>query len=158
MGGAREPPVPEALRPAPKAALILKAHAVGVQIYLCQVNQDDRSRFDWVFKWPEAQLFDKAGKPIIRHYAGPSWEALDGSKVVGEVVSKDNGADPTAIPWLLLRATSTSGNGLLSRTQAIQRVNTVGGKPPEGGCGAGLVGSEVRVHYTADYAFYRGGF
>lgn len=158
MGGAREPPVPEALRPASKATLILKAHAVGVQIYLCQVNQDDRSRFDWVFKSPEAQLFDKAGKPIIRHYAGPSWEALDGSKVVGEIVSKDNGPDPTAIPWLLLRATSTSGNGRLSRTQAIQRLNTVGGKAPEGGCGAGLVGSEVRVHYTADYAFYRAGF
>jgi len=158
MRPARESPVPEALRPSSKETLILKAHAVGVQIYVCQVNHDDPARFDWVFKAPEAQLFDKAGKTIIKHYAGPSWEALDGSKVVGEVVSKDNGPDPMAIPWLLLHAKSTSGSGPLSQTQSIQRLNTVGGKAPEGGCGAGLVGSEVRVHYTADYVFYRAGF
>jgi Protein of unknown function (DUF3455) len=156
MRPAAEPAVPEALRPSSKETLILKAHAVGVQIYVCQVNHDDPARFDWVFKAPEAQLFDKGGKPIIKHYAGPSWEALDGSKVVGEVVSKDNGPDPMAIPWLLLHAKSTSGSGPLSHTVSIQRLNTVGGKAPEGGCGAGLVGSEVRVHYTADYVFYRG--
>jgi hypothetical protein len=156
MRPAAEPAVPEALRPSSKETLILKAHAVGVQIYVCQANHDDPARFDWVFKAPEAQLSDKAGKPIIHHYAGPSWEALDGSKVVGEVVSKDNGPDPMAIPWLLLHAKSTSGSGPLSHTQSIQRLNTVGGKAPEGGCGAGLVGSEVRVHYTADYLFYRG--
>jgi hypothetical protein len=158
MSGVHEPPVPEALRPSPKETLILKAHAVGVQIYVCHVNHDDPARYDWVFKAPEAQLFDKAGKPTIKHYAGPSWEAPDGSKVVGEVVSKDNGPDPMAIPWLLLHAKSTSGSGPLSHTQSIQRLNTVGGKAPEGGCGAGLVGSEVRVHYTADYVFYRAGF
>jgi hypothetical protein len=151
-----EAAVPEALRPSSKETLILKAHAVGVQIYVCQANNDDAARFDWVFKAPEAQLFDKAGKPIIKHYAGPSWEAPDGSKVVGEVVSKDNGPDPMAIPWLLLHAKSTSGSGPLSHTLSIQRLNTVGGKAPEGGCGAELVGSEVRVHYTADYLFYRG--
>jgi hypothetical protein len=149
-------PVPEALQPSSKETLILKAHAVGVQIYVCQANHDDPARFDWVFKAPEAQLFDKGGKPIIHHYAGPSWEALDGSKVVGEVVSKDNGPDPMAIPRLLLHAKSTSGSGPLSHAQSIQRINTVGGKAPEGGCGAGLLGSEVRVHYTADYVFYRG--
>lgn len=156
MRAAPAPPVPEALRPSSKETLILKAHAVGVQVYVCQANHDDPARFDWVFKAPEAQLFDKAGKPIIKHYAGPSWEAPDGSKVVGEVVSKDNGPDPKAIPWLLLHVTSSSGTGPLSHTQSIQRLNTVGGKAPEGGCGAGLLGSEVRVHYTADYVFYRG--
>ena len=156
MRAAPEPPVPESLRPSAKETLILKAHAVGVQIYVCQANHDDSARFDWVFKAPEAQLFDKSGKPIIKHYAGPSWEAPDGSKVVGEVVSKDNGPDPMAIPWLLLRAKSTAGSGPLSHTQSIQRLNTVGGKAPEGGCGAGLLGSEVRVHYTAEYVFYRG--
>ena len=55
---------------------------------------------------------------------------------------------------LLLRAKSTSGHGLLSRTQSIQRVNTVGGKAPAGGCASALLGSEARVHYTADYLFY----
>lgn len=156
MKAAREPQVPDALRPSSKETLILKAHAVGVQIYVCQSNHDDPKRFDWVFKAPEAQLFDKSGKPIIKHYAGPTWEALDGSKVVGEVVAKDNGPDAMAIPWLLLHDKSTSGDGPLSHTQSIQRLNTIGGKAPEGGCGAELAGGEVRVHYTADYLFYRG--
>jgi hypothetical protein len=135
--------------------LFLQGHAVGVQIYECQASHDDPTKFDWVFKSPEAQLFDRRGKAIIKHYAGPSWQATDGSTVVGDVTAKDNGPDPMAIPWLLLRAKSTSGNGPLSHTQSVQRLNTVGGKAPPGGCGALLLGSEVRVHYTADYLFYR---
>jgi hypothetical protein len=99
-------------------------------------------------------LFDRSGKPLIKHFAGPSWQATDGSTVVGEVTAKDNGPDTMAIPWLLLRAKSTTGTGPLSHTQSIQRINTVGGKAPPGGCGATLSGSEVRVHYTADYLFY----
>jgi hypothetical protein len=148
------PAVPPALQPPASVVLMLRARAVGVQIYQCQANKDDPSRFDWVFKAPEAQLFDKGGKPIIKHYAGPTWEASDGSAVVGEVVAKDDGPDPLAIPWLLLHVKSNSGKGILSRTQNVQRLNTVGGKAPQGGCGALLVGSEARVHYVADYLFY----
>jgi Protein of unknown function (DUF3455) len=149
------PVVPASLQVPTTQVLSLQAHAIGVQIYECQASHDDPTRFDWVFKAPEAQLFDHAGKPIIKHYAGPTWEASDGSTVVGEVTAKDNGPDPMAIPWLLLRAKSTSGHGSLSRTQSIQRLITAGGKAPAGGCGAALLGSEVRMHYTADYLFYR---
>jgi hypothetical protein len=151
---AAAPAIPASIQPPANQTLQLRARAVGVQIYVCQASHDDPMRFDWVFKAPEAQLFDKSGKPIIKHFAGPTWQSVDGSSVIGEVVAKDNGPDPMAIPWLLLRAKATSGEGSLSHTQSVQRLNTVGGKAPEGGCGAGIVGSEVSVHYTADYLFY----
>ena len=135
--------------------LLLRAHGIGVQIYQCQASREDPNRYEWVFQAPEAQLFDHTGKPIIRHFAGPTWEVTDGSSVVGEVTAKDSGPDPMAIAWLRLHATSTAGRGLLSHTQDIQRLNTVGGKAPAGGCNAALTGSEARTRYSADYLFYR---
>jgi hypothetical protein len=153
-GRARTLPVPDALRVPPDQRLLLEAHAIGVQIYTCEPAHDTPARFDWMLKAPDAQLSDRHGTLIIRHYAGPTWEAMDGSKVVGEVVARDNGPDPLAIPWLLLRAKSAGSEGLLSRVQSVQRLDTVGGKAPSGGCGASLAGSEVRIHYTANYRFY----
>ncbi|MGA8708769.1 MAG: DUF3455 domain-containing protein [Steroidobacteraceae bacterium] len=148
--------VPAALQVSPGQVLELRTHAVGVQIYVCEASHDDSTRFEWIFKAPEAQLFDRAGKPVASHFAGPTWRATDGSSIVGEVVARDIGPDPLAIPWLLLRARSNGGAGLLSRTLSVQRLDTVGGKAPAGGCSAELAGSEARVHYTADYLFYRG--
>ncbi len=146
--------VPASLQVPAGQVLLLKTRAVGVQIYECQASKDDPNKFDWVFKAPDAQLFDHSNKLVIKHFAGPTWQATDGSAVVGEVAAKDNGPDAMAIPWLLLRAKSTSGHGVLSRTQSVQRINTVGGKAPAGGCGASLAGSEVRMQYTAEYLFY----
>src|SRR5512143_2601550 len=115
------PEVPEALKVPATQVLSLETQAAGVQIYECKASKDDPTRFEWVFKAPEAELFDSTGKKIGRHYAGPTWESNDGSKVVGEVRAKDNGPDPNAIPWLLLSAKSNSGSGIFSQTQSIQR-------------------------------------
>jgi hypothetical protein len=38
----------------------------------------------WTLKAPEADLFDANGRAIGRHYAGPTWELMDGSEVVGK--------------------------------------------------------------------------
>lgn len=148
------PGVPEALIVPATQVLSLETHATGVQIYECKFIQDDPMRFEWVFKAPDAELFDNAGKRIGRHYAGPTWESNDGSKVVGEVRARDNGPDPNAIPWLLLSAKLTSGSGVFSQTQSIQRVKTAGGKAPAEGCNQAQVGKETRVPYTAIYYFY----
>ena len=148
--------VPAALQVPSGQVLELRTHALGVQIYVCEASHDDSTRFEWVLKAPEAQLFDRAGKPVVSHFAGPTWRAPDGSSIVGEVVAREAGPDPLAIPWLLLRARSNGGAGLLSGTLSVQRLDTVGGKAPAGGCSAELAGSEARVHYTADYLFYRG--
>jgi hypothetical protein len=148
------PGVPETLKVPATQVLSLETQATGVQIYECKANKDDPTKFELVFKAPEAELFDSDGKKIGRHYAGPTWEANDGSKVVGEVKAKDNGPDPNAIPWLLLSAKSTSGDGVFSQTQSIQRLHTVGGKAPEEGCNQAQVGKETRVPYKAKYYFY----
>lgn len=148
------PEVPEVLKVPATQVLSLETQAVGVQIYECKVSKDDPTRFEWVFKAPEAELFDSAGKKIGRHYAGPTWESNDGSKVVGEVRARDNGPDPNAISWLLLSAKSTSGSGVFSKAQSIQRLHTDGGKAPAGGCNQAQVSKEARVTYKAKYYFY----
>lgn len=146
--------IPEQLRPPPPQALSRQVHATGVQVYECRPSKDDAARFEWQFRAPEATLLDRAGKAIGKHYAGPTWEANDGSKVVGEVIARDNGPDAAAIPWLLLRATSASGDGSFGRVVSIQRLHTVGGKAPADGCGQAQSGKQARVPYSADYLFY----
>jgi len=122
-------------------------YALGVQIYRW-------SGTNWVFVAPEATLFADPcyAWEVGIHYAGPTWEATDGSKVVA---ARINGCTPErgAIPWLLLGATSTSDYGRFGRTTHIQRVNTIGGTAPaEAGA---FVGDEARVPYTTEYYFYR---
>ncbi len=126
----------------------------GVQIYDCKARREDPTRIEWTFRAPEAELRDSHGQLIGRHYAGPTWEALDGSKILGEVAARSDGPDPTAIPWLLVRAKSATGSGLFGRTLSVQRLNTAGGKAPSGGCDSTQIGKEARVPYTADYFFY----
>ena len=146
--------IPEALKVPDGQVLMLKTQASGVQIYECKAAKDDATRFEWMLKAPEATLFDYSGNPLGKHYAGPSWEALDGSKVVGEVKARDNGPDPAAIPWLLLAAKSNSDSGVFSAVRYVQRLYTVGGKAPADGCDGAHAGAEVRVAYKAAYYFY----
>ncbi|MFG6488902.1 DUF3455 domain-containing protein [Roseateles sp. BYS78W] len=148
------PQVPGALQPPAGQTLYLEALARGVQIYDCAAKPDG-SGLAWTFRAPEANLTDRAGKPLGKHYAGPTWEALDGSRVVGEVKARDPGPTPaTAIPWLLLAAKGHDGSGVLAEARSIQRVATVGGvAPPAESCTA--AGQEQRVYYTATYLFYR---
>ena len=101
--------IPEKLKAPDTQKQSLEVKATGVQIYSCSASKTDPARFEWVFKAPEADLFDSAGKKIGSHYAGPTWESTDGSKVVGELKVKDDGPDPAAIPWLLMSAKSNSG-------------------------------------------------
>jgi hypothetical protein len=146
--------VPEALHVPAGEKLSLEAQASGVQIYECRANKDDAKRFEWVFKAPEAQLFDSSGKVVGKHYAGPTWESNDASKVIGEVKAKDAGPDPKSIPWLLLAAKSTSGDGVFGRTRSVQRLHTQGGNAPAEGCDQANVGKEARVPYKAVYRFF----
>jgi hypothetical protein len=148
------PAVPENLRTPATEVLSLVTQATGVQIYECNASKYDPTRFEWIFKAPEAELFDGAGNKVGRHYAGPTWESNDGSKVVGEVKARHNSPDASAIPWLLLSAKSTSGTGILSRTRSIQRVNTVGGTAPTEVCSQVQAGKVIREGYKATYYFY----
>jgi hypothetical protein len=99
-------------------------------------------------------LFDKNGKLIIHHFAGPSWQAKDGSTVVGKLVNSVT-VDPTVIPWLLLSAAATTP-GRLGQTTFVQRVNTTGGIAPDAAtCTPESAGAVQEVPYTADYVFWK---
>src|SRR5258707_2239894 len=100
-----------AVTPPQTSALLLELFADGVQIYTCEAKE---SRFQWSFKAPEANLFDKQGRQIGTHFGGPTWKLDDGSAVVGEVIAKADAPEPDAIQWLLLRAKSHEGSGTLS--------------------------------------------
>src|SRR6185369_2959067 len=91
------PDVPAQLRAPADQSVFLEAFATGVQVYECAAKPGQASTFEWAFRAPEAALADRSGRSIGKHYAGPTWESLDGSTVAGEVKSRDPGPTPSAI-------------------------------------------------------------
>jgi hypothetical protein len=139
------------LQPPASERLLLQVHAKGDQIYTCKV---DGAQFAWMLEAPDAQLFDKSGKAFGKHFAGPSWEANDGSRITGKAVANTPSPDPESIPWLLVSVVSHNGEGVLAGVISIQRINTKGGKAPASGCDAAHVSQKSRVPYSADYVFF----
>ena len=144
-GCASTVPVPDLLKPGANESLALIVPAKGVQIYECRDGK-------WVFVAPEAELFDRAGKKIGSHYAGPHWESADGSKIVGAVKQRADAPGAGNIPWLLLGTKSVASEGAFSKVTSVQRVATVGGVAPSGACSQS--GMQARIAYTADYYFF----
>lgn len=147
--GTKLPAGCEALEIPASSILVFHTYAIGVQIYSWTGS-------NWAFVAPSANLY---ASPRFRglvgtHYAGPTWESNSGSFVVGARVAGCS-PDPTAIPWLLLEATSSGGPGVLAKVGYIQRVNTFGGLAPSAPGSA--VGELSEVPYTAEYYFYKSG-
>ncbi len=129
--------------------LLLRAHGRGTQKYACPISATSKTV-------PHAILLHgDDGNLVAIHFGGPTWEALDGSAVVGDTSNAKHFRvpDPDAIDWLLIPARSTTGNGQLSRVTYIQRLFTKGGTPPAAGCGQADQ-TEVLVEYSAEYLFY----
>jgi hypothetical protein len=133
------------------SAQLLEAGADGVQIYSCEAKGN---LFEWSFKAPEANLFDKQGRQIGTHFAGPTWKMTDGSAIIGEVVTKADAPEKNAIQWLLLRAKAHEGQGILADAAFIRRTDTKGGVAPTTGCDAGHVSEQARMRYSAIYQFF----
>jgi hypothetical protein len=147
------PTVPPSLKAPAGSTLYLEALASGVQIYECSRKSD--STYEWAFKAPEATLTARSGQLLGKHYGGPTWEAVDGSAIVGEVKAREPAPSTSDIPWLLLAAKSNSGTGTFAGAKAVQRIATVGGIAPTGGCTESTIKKEARVPYSATYFFYR---
>ena len=150
------PDVPDAIQVEQGHEVSLVGHAAGVQIYSCTAGASGPR---WTFVGPRADVYATNGNLLMTHFSGPTWQARDGSTVVA---SRVDGAtvDSSAIPWLLLAATSTSpgprGGDRLASTTFIQRINTTGGlEPPAGECNASTAGTTKEVPYTADYYFWK---
>ena len=146
--------VAQKLKVGAEESLAMIVPAKGVQIYECRASQGQGGNYEWAFVGPEADLFDTSGMKIGRHYAGPSWEAIDGSKIVGSVIQSAAAPDEGAIAWLLLGAKSVGPAGQFSKVSSVRRVHTIGGVAPSDGCSAAAMGARARVPYTADYYFF----
>lgn len=156
--GAAPPPsqahVPQKLVPPDGEQVLATLAAVGVQVYECRAVKDSSRQYEWAFVAPEADLFDRGGMKVGRHYAGPHWEARDGSRVVGAVKEKVQARAGDAVPWLLLAARSAGPEGAFSKVTSIQRVRTLGGNAPQDGCSQATQGASARVPYSADYVLF----
>jgi uncharacterized protein DUF3455 len=145
------PSVPAALAVPEGNKVAFFFDATGVQIYACTKVG---TNYSWVFQAPEATLLNPGGQVAGTHFVGPTWQANDGSKVVG-VKLAGVGVDKTAIPWLLLKALSNEGDGRMAKITYIQRLDTAGGIAPAAEeCSAASVGTIARVDYAATYFFY----
>jgi len=153
--GPSPPDVPGVLKVPADQEVFLEALANGAQVYECIPKSGQAGAFEWTFRAPEAALTSRFGSDLGKHYAGPTWEAPDGSRVLGEVKERAPASDPGAIPWLLLNAKSTFGKGVFTQTRSVQRVATKGGITPTESCSAANANQFVRVPYTATYYFYR---
>jgi hypothetical protein len=145
---------PESLAPPAGLKRLLELNAEGVQIYRCGPPKDASGApaTVWNFEAPRASLTDQKGKPAGKHYAGPTWEATDGSKVSGKVTARAAAPDPKAIAWLLLKTESAGTPGVLDKVRAVQRLFTSGGSAPDGSCAK--AGEVLEVPYKAVYVFW----
>src|SRR3954468_22124909 len=112
--------VPAAIA-APGESIVATWHAEGAQVYECKAGAD--GKLAWAFREPIATLL-LDGKTIGRHYAGPTWEHMDGSAVVAKAAGNAPAPDGKAIPWLKLEVTASRGSGALSGVTTVQRINT----------------------------------
>jgi hypothetical protein len=147
---AADTPLPEAIA-APGETMVLSVHAEGAQVYDCKAGTD--GKLAWAFREPIATLMAD-GKTVGRHYAGPNWEHVDGSAVVGKVVGNAPGATAGDIPWLKLDVASHRGSGILTPVTTVQRINTQGGKLDRA---CNKAGATKSAPYSADYLFLRKG-
>ena len=140
--------VPTAIA-APGETVVATLHAEGAQVYECKAGAD--GKLAWAFREPIATLLLE-GKTIGRHYAGPNWEHMDGSAVVGKVAGNAPGATPKDIPLLKLEVVASRGSGVFSGVTTVQRINTQGGRH-DGACDK--AGAFHSAPYAADYVFLK---
>jgi Protein of unknown function (DUF3455) len=160
VAGAAMAQIPPAIATVGEATVVT-LHAESVQVYECKTGGDNAGsdkpgsdhKLVWTLREPIATLL-LAGKTVGRHYAGPTWQHVDGSSVVGKVVANAPGKTPTDIPWLKLQATTRKGQGMLSGVATVQRINTQGGVHA-GPCDKAR--TFYSAPYSADYVFLQKG-
>lgn len=127
--------------------VVQRLDAVGVQLYDCKA--DGRGGLAWMFREPVATLM-REGKPVGRHFAGPSWEMFDGSLIKGKETGEAPGNSANDISWLRLAVSERKGSGIFKDVTTVQRIATVGGKKLGSCFPDGTVGAEP---YAAKYVF-----
>jgi hypothetical protein len=145
--------LPEAVRVPAGARQTMATTGVGEITYECREKANMAGAHEWVFVAPVATLFGADRKMVGKYYAGPTWEAADGSKVTGRQVAVAP-AMAGSIPLQLVKAEPAMGMGAMQGVSYIQRLNTKGGVAPAAACDASRKGQRQQVAYEADYVFY----
>jgi hypothetical protein len=128
---------------------LAKLQAAGAQIYVCAKNAG--GGLNWAFREPVAALLAE-GKTVGRHFVGPTWEFVDGSRVVGEMAGKAPGKTAKDIPWLKLSVKEPPRSGLVAGATSILRIDTKGGVFEKACDTEGELHSEP---YAATYVFVK---
>jgi len=129
---------------------VLRLQGQGAQIFRCE---SQAAGLRWTYRLPEAELRDAKGNVVVHHGVNLSFEHVDGSRLVGEIVDHVPSPDGDSLPWLLLK-TRVFGEGALAAIAYVQRINTVGGMPPPR-CEADQLNQVLRVPFSAEFVFYR---
>ena len=145
--------LPEAVRAPVGARQTMWTVGRGELTYECREKKDMAGAFEWAFVGPVATLYGADQAAVGKYYAGPTWEAKDGSRVTGKQVAVAPGGTGN-IPLQLVKADPAMGMGAMQGVAYIQRLNTQGGVAPAGGCDAQARGKRQQVAYSADYVFY----
>ena len=145
--------LPEAVRVPAGQMQMMSTRGTGEITYECREKKDMAGQHEWAFVGPVATLYDADKTMVGKYYAGPTWEATDGSKVTGKQVAVAP-ASPGSIPLQLIKADPAMGAGAMTGVSYIQRLNTKGGVAPTMACDAMGKGKRQVVAYEADYVFY----
>src|SRR5262245_31913833 len=157
-GGTVTPPaVPDTIKVKEGFVAFLVGHGDGTQNYVCRPAAN--GGFAYVLFTPQATLFNDNLKQLIMHFFSPNpkepntdpkvvtdrqirvtWQAQDTSTIWAQLETAATfTTDPTfvakdAVAWLRLAVVNhqdgPTGGTTLSKTQFVQRVNTVGGLAP----------------------------
>ena len=142
------PTVPDALA-VKKGTVVMRVSARGTQVYECA--RTPKGQFAWSFREPKADLV-MDGKPVGRHFSGPTWEFTDGTRVVARVSAHVSAKDANDIPLLKLDVTQKVKKGPAAGTKYVLRLDTKGGTLS----GACTTDKETRaVPYQAVYVFVK---
>lgn len=145
--------LPDAIRVPAGHAQSLYTTGTGEITYECREKKAG-SGHEWAFVAPVATLTNAKGQVVGKYFAGPTWQANDGSQVTGKQLAVSP-ATPGNIPLQLVQANPATGEGAMKGVSFIQRLKTVGGVAPTLPCGAEQAGQKQVVPYRADYAFYK---
>lgn len=138
------------LRSPPTGVEVLRLEARGSQVFRCESQP---AGLRWTYRLPEAELRDAHGQLVMRHGVNLSFEHVDGSRLVSDIIDHVPSPSGDSLPWLLLK-TSEFGEGALQGITYVQRINTVGGMPPPS-CEAGQLNQVLRVPFSAEFVFFR---
>jgi hypothetical protein len=145
--------LPEPVRVPAGQKVMMSTTGVGEITYECREKKDMAGAHEWAFVAPVATLYSGDKKTVGKYYAGPTWEANDGSKVTGKQLAVSPAA-PGNIPLQLVKTDPAMGSGAMTGVSYIQRLNTKGGVAPAMACDAASKGKRQQVAYEADYVFY----